>query len=98
MSEILTSWKEIAAHFGKGVRTVQRWEKELGLPVRRPQLSGHANIIVTTRQELDAWFNSTEVFATALMAENESLRARIAELEAENEALRALDTSLPKSA
>ncbi len=29
----LNGWKEIAAHFGKGVRTVQRWEKALGLPV-----------------------------------------------------------------
>lgn len=95
MSEILTSWKEIAAHFGKGVRTVQRWEKDLGLPVRRPQHSTHSSIIVTTRQELDAWFNSQEVFATALMAENEALRARVAELEVENERLRGIE--MPKA-
>jgi hypothetical protein len=35
-NQALTSWKEIAAYLGKGVRTVQRWEVDLGLPVRRP--------------------------------------------------------------
>ena len=30
----LTGWKEIAGYFDKGVRTAQRWEAELGLPVR----------------------------------------------------------------
>src|ERR1700694_1834323 len=31
----LDSWKEIAAHLGREVRTVQRWEKTEGLPVKR---------------------------------------------------------------
>src|ERR1700679_3996197 len=31
----LDSWKEIAAYFGKDVRTVRRWESERNLPVRR---------------------------------------------------------------
>jgi hypothetical protein len=52
-SELLTSWKEIAAHLGKGVRTVQRWEQELGLPVRRPAKSRH--IVVALAPELDKW-------------------------------------------
>jgi hypothetical protein len=52
--KILSGWKEIAEYLGKGVRTVQRYEEDGGLPVRRP--SGHANgsVIATTR-ELDAW-------------------------------------------
>ena len=33
----LNTWKEIATYMGRGVRTVQRWERELGLPVRRPR-------------------------------------------------------------
>ena len=33
----LNGWKEIAAFLGKGVRTVQRWEREQGLPVHRLQ-------------------------------------------------------------
>jgi len=52
-SQLLTSWKEIAAHLGKGVRTVQRWEQELGLPVRRPAKSRH--IVVALAPELDKW-------------------------------------------
>jgi hypothetical protein len=51
--QLLTSWKEIAAHLGKGVRTVQRWESELGLPVRRPSQSRH--IVVAITSELDEW-------------------------------------------
>jgi hypothetical protein len=31
----LDSWKEIAAYLRRGVRTVQRWEREEGLPVHR---------------------------------------------------------------
>jgi hypothetical protein len=31
--EILSGWKDIANHLGMGVRTVQRYERELGLPV-----------------------------------------------------------------
>jgi hypothetical protein len=49
----LTSWKEIAAHLGKGVRTVQRWEQLLGLPVRRPH--PNSRVIFAVPAELDAW-------------------------------------------
>jgi hypothetical protein len=52
-NQLLTSWKEIAAHLGKGVRTVQRWERELGLPVRRPAENRH--IVVALAEELDDW-------------------------------------------
>lgn len=31
----LNSWKEIASYLGRAVRTVQRWEHELQLPVHR---------------------------------------------------------------
>jgi hypothetical protein len=50
----LTSWKEIAAYLGKGVRTVQRWEQELGLPVRRP-IPLNRGMVVATPQDLDLW-------------------------------------------
>ncbi len=52
---VLTSWKEIASYLGKGVRTVQRWEKEDGLPIRR--IAGSSKIVVQ-REELDRWLNS----------------------------------------
>jgi hypothetical protein len=51
---VLTSWKEIARYMGKGVRTVQRWEQDFGLPVRRPQ--GSTKKAVLARPcDLDAW-------------------------------------------
>jgi phage terminase Nu1 subunit (DNA packaging protein) len=34
-SKRLDSWKEIATFLQRGVRTVQRWERSEGLPVRR---------------------------------------------------------------
>jgi predicted DNA-binding transcriptional regulator AlpA len=55
---VLTSWKEIAAYLGKGVRTVQRWETELGLPIRRPN-PGDRRIVLAIPSEIDAWINKT---------------------------------------
>jgi hypothetical protein len=52
--EFLSGWKEIAAYLRKGVRTVQRYERHMGLPVRR--LAGKAQgSVLATRAELDAW-------------------------------------------
>ena len=53
MSTPLSSWKEIASYLGKGVRTVQRWERQFGLPVRRPSAKSH--VIFAVQQELDGW-------------------------------------------
>lgn len=33
----LGSWKEVASYLGRTVRTVQKWEKDEGLPVHRHQ-------------------------------------------------------------
>lgn len=44
---------------GKGVRTVQRWEKELALPVHRVQ-SKSAEIIYAETAELERWLQSRE--------------------------------------
>jgi len=50
----LESWKEIAAYFNRGVRTVRRWEKEEGLPVRR-QVHKKLSTVYAHKPELDAW-------------------------------------------
>jgi excisionase family DNA binding protein len=55
---VLTSWKEVASYLGKGVRTVQRWEKQDGLPIRR--IAGTSKIIVN-RHELDRWLQAQPV-------------------------------------
>jgi len=51
---VLTSWKDIARYMGKGVRTVQRWEQDFGLPVRRPQGS-NKKAVLARPADLDAW-------------------------------------------
>ena len=51
-SEALTTWKEVANFLGKGVRTVQRWEK-IGLPIHRPKTN--RNLIIADREELRRW-------------------------------------------
>ena len=50
--ELLTCWKEIAAFFGKGIRTVQRWEK-MGMPVHRP--CQDRSVIFADPEELKGW-------------------------------------------
>ena len=52
--EILGGWKEIATHLGRGVRTVQRYERELGLPVHRAAGKNKGSVIAT-KGEIDAW-------------------------------------------
>lgn len=51
---ILNSWKEIASYFGRGVRTVQRWEQELQLPVHRIG-KGKRSPVFAVASELKFW-------------------------------------------
>jgi len=53
--KVLTSWKEIASYMGKGVRTVQRWERDFNLPVRRPASASHKRAIIALVSDLDTW-------------------------------------------
>ena len=57
--EMLNSWKEVAAYLGRGVRTVQRWELELGLPVRRPR-GKPRSAIIALKPELDRWLTCSK--------------------------------------
>jgi len=60
---ILNSWKEIASYLGRGVRTVQRWEAHLGLPVHRPSGRDHSAVLAFSH-ELDQWLDSRPVRQT----------------------------------
>jgi eukaryotic-like serine/threonine-protein kinase len=53
---ILESWKEIAAHLGRNVRTCQLWERQHGLPIHRLDGSPKARVFAYAA-ELDRWFN-----------------------------------------
>lgn len=52
----LDSWKEIASHLKRTVRTVQRWEKHEGLPVHR-HLHVRAKSVYARKSEVDEWWN-----------------------------------------
>jgi adenylate cyclase len=53
----LDSWKGIAAYLKRGARTVQRWEREEGLPVHRLRHDALGSVYAY-RPELDAWWSS----------------------------------------
>jgi hypothetical protein len=53
----LSGWKEVAAHLCRSVRTVQRWEKELGLPIRRVRTAA-GEVIYARRDDLGEWLDS----------------------------------------
>jgi hypothetical protein len=84
-SEVLSGWKDIANYLRKGVRTVQRYERELSLPVRRPAGKAKGSVIAT-RSELDAWVASCSLAdrprhpagAASVLSVCTSLRDRIA--------------------
>jgi TolB-like protein len=56
-SDRLDYWQEIATYLGREVRTVQRWEREKSLPVRRLAGVGEDNQprVFAYKSEIDAW-------------------------------------------
>lgn len=65
MSKMLSSWKEIAHFFGKGVRTVQRWEKTLDLPIHRPP-GAPSNVVLARTTDLEEWMHRGPVARAVL--------------------------------
>jgi len=57
--DLLEGWKAIADHLRKTERTVQRWEKNKGLPVRRLRAdsSEEQGRVYAYKSEVDAWWN-----------------------------------------
>ncbi len=54
--QILNGWKEISSYTKRSVRTVQRWEARLGLPVYRPALKDRSAVVAFS-DELDLWIS-----------------------------------------
>lgn len=52
--KILAGWKSIANYMGMGVRSVQRYESQYSLPIRRIA-GGPKGAVIATIAELDAW-------------------------------------------
>ena len=55
----LDSWKEIAAYLKRDIRTVQRWEKQEGLPVRR-HVHDERSTAYAYSSDIDAWLTSRD--------------------------------------
>jgi hypothetical protein len=53
-SDVLQSWKEIAAFLGKDVRTAMRWAKEQGMPVRRVPGAKRSRVYAS-KTEISDW-------------------------------------------
>jgi hypothetical protein len=53
------SWKAIASYLGKDESTVRRWERDLGLPVRRVQ-GAPGRSVFAYKEELDAWMTARQ--------------------------------------
>jgi DNA-binding response OmpR family regulator len=55
--DVLNSWNEVAQYMGRGVSTVQRWEKDLGLPMHRPAGKSRAAVFAVAT-EIDEWIRT----------------------------------------
>ena len=54
---VLNSWKEISTYTGRGIRTIQRYEAQFGLPVRR--ISGRKRTaVIAFTDEIDHWLRT----------------------------------------
>jgi hypothetical protein len=51
---VLSGWRQIARYLGKSVRTVQRWEHELGLPVRKIDTQTKSDVVAFV-SEIEVW-------------------------------------------
>jgi len=86
VSHTMTCWKEVAQFLGKGVRTVQRWEHEIGLPVHRPN-GTRRGVILAYSDEIEAWAQSPGEDQSH--SELGGLQKELAELREQNALLRA---------
>ncbi len=57
--QVLDSWKEIAAYLGRSVRTCQRLERDLDLPVHRLEETPKARVFAY-QDEIDLWINRSK--------------------------------------
>jgi TolB-like protein/Tfp pilus assembly protein PilF len=58
-SDLLDGWKEIGVHLRREVRTVQRWEKSLGLPVHRTPHDKQGRVFAY-KSEIDLWWKTRD--------------------------------------
>jgi hypothetical protein len=84
---MLSCWKDIARYLGKGVRTVQRWERDWELPVRRLNGANAKGPVVARTADLDRWLSDHWSEAPA-QRKHRQAPAKMSAIQAENDALR----------
>ena len=87
---VLATWRGIAKYMGTGIRTVQRWEIQFGLPVRRSADRPKSQVMAVPA-ELDEWvkaFPLSEGLSPLYSPEIENLLQNIFELQSEVRELR----------
>lgn len=67
-SDILHSWKSIAAYLEKDVRTCSRWARELELPVHRVNGESSRSKVFAYRAEIDEWLRNRPAGGTSANA------------------------------
>ena len=101
----LQGWKEIAAELDRSVRTVQRWEQKLGLPVHKLG-NGSGSPVFAFKDELHSWLRSNAAKgkpinaeasqATSLNQHGESFARRRAALEKRRNSTAQITASEPE--
>ena len=61
----LDGWKAIAAHVGRSVRSAQRWERDLALPIHRLPTPDGGQLVYARVDEIAAWRSRLESSADA---------------------------------
>ena len=93
---VLHSWKEISSYTGRGVRTIQRYEVQLGFPIHRPAGSPRSAVLAFC-DEVDAWLNRSPMRVTetakAVFIDSLYCKARIGKERAESMRRRMEDTT-----
>jgi PleD family two-component response regulator len=56
----LHGWKQISSYLGQAVRTIQRYEATLKLPIRRPAGKDHTAVFAFS-DELDEWLERAKI-------------------------------------
>jgi hypothetical protein len=90
LAPILSGWKDIAGYVRKGIRTVQRWEREYDFPVRRTHV-GPKSTVLAVPIEIDSWVRARDFQKSAHgKTERMLLLQSLKELRAEVQQLRRL--------
>lgn len=89
----IDSWKSIARYLERSSRTVQRWHRQYGLPVRRLGLDSGS--IFAYADELDAWLRNRDRAAKSSLVEmpRPALKRRF-HVETESDSNRGISASL----